>query len=121
MPNTKAEVYDIIERALFLPMAITILNRDLDSIGKSTLKLKQPYIQLIKQSLKIAQKDLIGIRQELRKRKIKIHQADRDDAFTFYVFTINGYEENHRYFNPRIREQVSGLLEHYLFAAGKSN
>ncbi|MEI1420784.1 hypothetical protein EFK13_05905 [Bacillus cabrialesii] len=116
MPKLQEEIYDFIERALFLPMAITILNRDLAGIEQSTLKLKHPYKQLISESLKIAQKDLMEVRKELRKRKIVIHEAERDEAFTLYVFVIDGYEEKHRYFNPRIREQVSELLTFYLFA-----
>ncbi|OBA09078.1 hypothetical protein A9D36_20665 [Bacillus subtilis] len=120
MPKLQEEIYDFIERALFLPMAITILNRDLSGIEQSTLKLKQPYKQLISESLKIAQKDLMEVRKELRKRKIVIHEAERDEAFTLYVFVIDGYEEKHRYFNPRIREQVSELLTLYLFAPDKS-
>ncbi|MBU2660682.1 hypothetical protein [Bacillus cabrialesii] len=119
MPKLQEEIYDFIERALFLPMAITILNRDLAGIDQSTLKLKQPYKQLISESLKIAQKDLMEVRKELRKRKIVIHEAERDEAFTLYVFVIDGYEEKHRYFNPRIREQVSELLTLYLFAPDK--
>ncbi|MDO8224375.1 hypothetical protein [Bacillus cabrialesii] len=119
MPKRQEEIYDFIERALFLPMAITILNRDLAGIDQSTLKLKQPYKQLISESLKIAQKDLMEVRKELRKRKIVIHEAERDEAFTLYVFVIDGYEEKHRYFNPRIREQVSELLTLYLFAPDK--
>ncbi|MGG1244952.1 hypothetical protein ABE187_19215 [Bacillus cabrialesii] len=119
MPKLQEEIYDFIERALFLPMAITILNRDLAGIDQSTLKLKQPYKQLISESLKVAQKDLMEVRKELRKRKIVIHEAERDEAFTLYVFVIDGYEEKHRYFNPRIREQVSELLTLYLFAPDK--
>lgn len=51
MPNLQEEIYDLIERALFLPMAITIFNRDLAGIEESTLKLKHPYKQLISESL----------------------------------------------------------------------
>ncbi|QIW79293.1 hypothetical protein [Bacillus tequilensis] len=120
MPHLQEENYNLIERALFLPMAITIFNRDLAGIEESTLKLKHPYKKLISESLKIAQKDLIEVRKELRKRKIAIHEAERDEAFTLYVFVIDRYEEKHRYFNPRIREQVSELLTYYLFAPDRT-
>ncbi|MGF7533807.1 hypothetical protein AAGG74_08705 [Bacillus mexicanus] len=119
MPNLQEDLYDLIEQALFLPMTITILNRDLAGLEQSTFKLKLPYKQLISESLKLAQKDLVEVRKELRKRNISIHEAERDEAFTLYVFVINGYEEKHRYFNPRIREQVSELLTLYLFAPDK--
>lgn len=35
MPNLQEEIYDLIEQALFLPMAITIFNRDLAGIEKA--------------------------------------------------------------------------------------
>lgn len=117
MSNIQTDIIDLIERGLFLPMVITILNRDLEALDSCPFKLKQPYKQLISCSLKLAQKDLIDVRKELRKRKIKMYEAGRDEAFTLYVCTVDGYEEKHRYFNPRIREQVSSLLEFYLFAA----
>ncbi|MBT2573900.1 hypothetical protein J7E26_08035 [Bacillus sp. ISL-51] len=117
MPNIQNSTSDLIERGLFLPMAITILNRDLEALDSCPFKLKQPYKQLISCSLKLAQKDLIDVRKELRKRKIKMYEAERDEAFTLYVCSVNGYEEKHRYFNPRIREQVTTLVEFYLFAA----
>ncbi|MBY8912567.1 hypothetical protein KY305_07315 [Bacillus sp. YC2] len=117
MPNIQNGTSDLIERGLFLPMAVTILNRDLETLDSCPFKLKQPYKQLISCSLKLAQKDLIDVRKELRKRKIKMHEAERDEAFTLYVCTVNGYEEKRRYFNPRIREQVTALVEFYLFAA----
>ncbi|KXZ18824.1 hypothetical protein AXI59_07080 [Bacillus nakamurai] len=117
MPNIQTDTINLIERGLFLPMAVTILNRDLEALDSCPFKLKQPYKQLISCSLKLAQKDLADVRKQLRKRKIKIYEEDRDEAFTLYVCTVNGYEEKHRYFNPRIREQVNTLLEYYLFAA----
>lgn len=35
MPNLQEEIYDLIERALFLPMVITIFNRDLMELKKA--------------------------------------------------------------------------------------
>ena len=75
-------------------MAAAILNRDLEALDSCPFKLKQPYKQLIGCSLKLAQKDLSDVRKELRKRKIKLYEAERDEAFTLYICTINGYEEN---------------------------
>lgn len=117
MPDIRSGTRDLIEKGLFLPMAAAILNRDLEALDSCPFKLKQPYKQLISCSLKLAQKDLSDVRKELRKRKIKIYEVERDEAFTLYICTINGYEEKHRYFNPRIREQVTALLEYYLSLA----
>ncbi|MRX73531.1 hypothetical protein GJU40_15410 [Bacillus lacus] len=114
MTRIPGDIRDIIEMGIYLPMTITVLNRDLEVISKSPFKLKQPYLSLVENSLKQAQRDLSEVRQKLRKEHIKISELKRDEAFTLYSFHYKGYEEQHNYFNPRIRNKVSELLEDYL-------
>lgn len=60
----------MMEQAIFLPMVISILNRDLTYLKKhQTFKLNEPYIQLVTSSLKEAQKALYQLKQQLRKEK----------------------------------------------------
>lgn len=60
----------MMEQAIFLPMVISILNRDLTHLKKhQTFKLNEPYIQLVTSSLKEAQKALYQLKQQLRKEK----------------------------------------------------
>lgn len=115
MTRIPSEIRDMIEQAIYLPMAISIFNRDLSVIQKSPFKLQQPYLALVEESLKLIQKDLAMVKQELYKQNIKVHQVERDEAFTLYSFIYNGYEEKHNYFNPRIRNKVCELMEIYLF------
>jgi hypothetical protein len=115
-----SNIQNMIERAIYLPMAIAILHRDITIIKQGPFKLKDPYIHLIEQSLKLAQKDLSDVKQELRKKSIRIRKVNQEEGFTKYSFLYNGYEELHNYFNPRIREQVNLLLEYYLFKAEPS-
>jgi len=44
-----------------------------------------------------------------------IEQVSHDDAFTGFLFLYKGYEEQHNYFNPRIRNKVQELLSLYLY------
>jgi hypothetical protein len=108
-----------IEQSIYIPMVVSILNRDLTVIEKSPFKLHRPYLALVEESLKLAQKDLAMVRQELHRRNIKVHEVERDEAFTLYSFLYNGYEEKHNYFNPRIRNKVCELIEIYLFKPQK--
>ncbi|KAA6453416.1 hypothetical protein VSK91_18190 [Bacillus swezeyi] len=117
MTRIPSDVRDTIEKAIYLPMTISILNKDLGNIQQGSFKLKDPYLRLIEQALKLAQRDLYNVKNDLRRRKVKVHEVSRDEAFTMYSFIYEGYEEKHNYFNPRIRNQVAALLEHYLFAA----
>lgn len=117
IPN---DIRDLIEQAIYLPMTAAVLNKDMAVVEKSPFKLKEPYIHLIEQALKLVQKDLADVRRQLRRQKIKVLKVQQDDAFTMYAFYYNGYEEHHSYFNPRIRNKVNELLEHYLFKTEKT-
>ncbi|MDQ0162360.1 hypothetical protein [Bacillus alveayuensis] len=116
IPDT---VRDLIEQAIYLPMTITVLNRDLTVVENSPFKLKQPYLHIIEEAIKLAQKDLALAKRELRKQNVKVLRLKRDEAFTLYGFYYKGYEEQHNYFNPRIRNKVAELIEYYLFKAEK--
>ncbi|KAB2330932.1 hypothetical protein ACQCT6_04560 [Cytobacillus gottheilii] len=106
---------DIMEQAIYLPMVLTILNRDLQVIQKSPFKLKQPYLNLVEETLKVIQRELAEVKQYMNKNRLKVQQIKSDDAFTMFMFLYKGYEEHHNYFNPRIRNKVQELLEYYLF------
>ncbi|MBD3859854.1 hypothetical protein IEE86_08900 [Bacillus sp. 28A-2] len=110
----------MMEQAIFLPMVISILNRDLTHLKEhQTFKLNEPYIQLVTSTLQEAQKALYQLKQHLRKEKMKVQQIDHDEGFTTYLFIMNGYEEKHKYFNPRIRHRVEELLTRYFLNQAK--
>ncbi|WP_080847413.1 hypothetical protein [Cytobacillus gottheilii] len=106
---------DIMEQAIYLPMVLTILNRDLQVIQKSPFKLKQPYLNLVEETLKAIQRELAEVKKYMSNNRLKVEQIKSDDAFTMFMFLYKGYEEHHNYFNPRIRNKVQELLEYYLF------
>ncbi|WP_243385794.1 hypothetical protein [Bacillus kexueae] len=119
MNRIPESIRDVIEQSIYLPMTITVLNLDLQVVEKSPFKLKKPYIHVIEEALKLAQKDLAEAKRSLRKWNVKVLRREQDEAFTLYSFFYKGYEEQHNYFNPRIRNKVSELIEHYLFEAKK--
>ncbi|WP_338449097.1 hypothetical protein R4Z09_23225 [Niallia oryzisoli] len=114
---TRIPEYDrnIMEQAIYLPMVLTILNRDLAIVNASPFKLKQPYADLIEETMKAIQNDMKGIKQYMKQQKLKVEQVSHDQAFTGFLFLYQGYEEQHNYFNPRIRNKVQELLSYYLF------
>ena len=106
---------DVLERAIYLPMLLTVLDRDLLAVEQSGLKLKKPYLELIEETMKTVQKDLGETKRYMKKNSIKLMKLGQDEAFTMYLFQYKGYEEEHHYFNPRIRNKVQELMVHYLF------
>ena len=107
---------DKIEQAIYLPMVLTILERDLVLFQKGPFKLSKPYIEWIELIMRKVQKELSEANRFLRKENIKVREIRRDEAFTMFSFIYKGYEEHHNYFNPRIRNKVEELMKHYLYA-----
>lgn len=120
MTRIPPEERNIIEQAIYLPMVLTVLNRDIQSVTTSTIKLKEPYLHLIEETMKVVQKELSEIKRYMSKNKMKVYQSNQDEAFTMFTFLYKGYEEHHNYFNPRIRNKVQELLEYYLFKREKN-
>lgn len=106
---------DMIEQAIYLPMLLTVLNRDLQIVENSLFKLKQPYLDLIEDTMKVIQAELAEVKRFLYKNGIKVERLKSDEAFTMYLFLYKGYEEHHNYFNPRLRNRVEELMRYYLF------
>ncbi|WP_462408930.1 hypothetical protein [Neobacillus sp. Marseille-QA0830] len=112
---------DIMEKAIYLPMVLTILNRDLQVVDKSPFKLKKPYLELIEAVMKEIQSELFKVKQYMKKNQLQVMETKRDEAFTMFMFIYKGYEENHNYFNPRIRNKVQELMQDYLLNGRQSS
>lgn len=113
MTNIPEVDRNIMEKAIYLPMVLIILNRDLSVVGKSPFKLKKPYVDLIEETMKIIHRELAEVKQYMKINNLKVLETNRDDAFTMYMFLYKGYEEHHNYFNPRIRNKVQELIGFY--------
>ncbi|MED1202472.1 hypothetical protein [Heyndrickxia acidicola] len=114
---TKIPEYDrdILEKAIYLPMVLTVLNRDLVVIQKSPFKLQKPYLEWVEETMRVIQKDLAQTKYYMKKHKMKVERLKSDEAFTMYMFLYRGYEEHHNYFNPRLRNRTEELLRYYLY------
>ena len=106
---------DILEQDIYLPMILTVLERDMQVIEKSLLKLKKPYLELVEETIKVVQREFSEVKRYMNQHSLKVDKLKQDDAFTMYLFLYKGYEEQHNYFNPRIRNKVQELMTYYLF------
>ncbi|EDL64067.1 hypothetical protein [Bacillus sp. SG-1] len=115
MTRISEEDRNILEQAIYLPMVLTVLDRDFTVVEKSPFKLKRPYLELIEETMKIIQSELAGVKKHMKMNGMKVERIKSDDAFTMYLFLYKGYEEHHNYFNPRLRNRVEDLLRYYLY------
>ncbi|MFB1081407.1 hypothetical protein [Jeotgalibacillus sp. JSM ZJ347] len=120
MTKIPTEDRDRLENAFYLPMVLKVLERDQIVIEKSGVKLPRPYIELIEETMIAVQRELVTLKKYMRDHGMKVVKLKSDEAFTMYLFVYKGYEEQHNYFNPRIRNHVENLLRYYLIGRLKS-
>lgn len=120
MTKIPTEDRDRLENAFYLPMVLKILERDQIVIEKSGVKLPRPYIELIEETMIAVQRELATLKKYMRDHDMKVVKLKSDEAFTMYLFVYQGYEEQHNYFNPRLRNHVENLLRYYLIGRLKS-
>ncbi|EOR24930.1 protein YhjD [Niallia nealsonii AAU1] len=113
MSKLNEDERNIFENAIYLPMVLTILDRDLKVAETAPFKLKQVYLNLIEHTMKQVQKDMRENNTKMYKNKWKLLKGESDEAFTEYNFYINGYHEVHRYFNYNLRNNTEKLLNYY--------
>ena len=111
----------VIEKAIYLPMVIIVLNQDLKIINNSAIKLKTPYTEWIEKTIITVQKELSDVKRYMKQNQIKVEKMKTDESFTQYVFIYKGYEDIHRYFNPRLRNRTEELLKYYLYQRFNGN
>lgn len=104
----------IIEKAIYLPMLVTILNRDLKVIADSHFKIKEPYIHKVEDTLRAIQRDLSEVKKYMYDNKIKMEKLGTEGTFTKYLVIHQGNETIRTFFNPVLKRRSEELLEEYL-------
>ncbi|MEI2366230.1 hypothetical protein [Niallia circulans] len=113
MSRLNDEERDIFENAIYLPIVLTILDRDYKVADAAPFKLKHVYLNLIENTMKQVQKDMRENNNKMYKNKWKLVKGENDGYFTEYNFYFDGYHEVHRYFNDNLRNNTEKLLNHY--------
>lgn len=114
MPLIPDEAIRYFENMVYLPMVVTILEKDRLNFEKGPFKLKKPYITMVEEALKQVHKELKETHFYMKRNSMKVLRGEGDDMFTEYVFFHGGYEEHRRYLNVRLRNRVEELLTIYL-------
>lgn len=104
----------IIDKAIYLPLLIIILNRDLDAVEKTLFKFKSPYLMLIEETLKKVQNDLAEVKRHMYKNKIKVERLESERGFTKYYILCRGYEDKTVFNNAVLRNRTEELMDQYI-------
>lgn len=118
MPLISVEAIPHFENAIYFPLLIVILERDLEAIEKGTFKLKGPYIKIIDTALKIIRSEQKESSIYMRRNSMKVIKGKNDGTFTEYAFYNGGYEDHRRYLNVRLRNRTEELMDVYFAMVG---
>lgn len=111
------EVLVYVERMIYLPIVLKILERDRRVLAYAPLKLNGPYLTLIDQVTQQVHTELRETKAYLTRHQMQVLRLGKDELFTEYQFIYKGYEEKRRYLNLRLRNRSDELLTAYLTAA----
>lgn len=114
MPLIPAEAMPYLENYIYLPMLLTIMERDRQLLEKVPFKLKSPYLNLLDETMQAVSTDLQMTAMYLHEHKMKVVRRSTDELFTEYVFLHDGYQDIRRYLNVRLRNRSEELLNLYL-------
>ncbi|ARF15048.1 hypothetical protein CSV80_16640 [Sporosarcina sp. P12(2017)] len=121
MPLIPAEAMPYLENYIYLPMLLTIMERDRQLLEKVPFKLKSPYLNLLDETMNTVSADLQTTSLYLRKHKMKVIRHSTDELFTEYVFLHDGYQDMRRYLNVRLRNRSEELLNLYIRKLSNQN
>ena len=113
MPLIPGEALPYFEKMIYLPMIISILERDREVIESSSFKLKGPYIYIVENTLSNVRAELKETNNYARRKNMKVIKRGNDGTFTEYAFIHGGYEDSRRYMNIRLRNRTEELIASY--------
>ena len=121
MPLIPVDALPYFENMIYLPIIISILERDREVIETSSFKLKGPYINIVENTLKTVRAELKDTNTYARNRNLKLVKKGKDGSFTEYAFIHNGYEDIRRYMNIRLRNRTEELINEYFAKSENPN
>lgn len=115
------ETVEQFEKMIYLPMLLTILDKDAKIFNETPVKFKSPYLAIIKRANDNVQRDLAETHLYFRRNRMKLIKEGNDGDFTTYLFTVGPERYQRRYMNFRLRNHSEELLEIYLMGGSVRN
>lgn len=101
------------ENAIYLPMLILILEKDISTIEETQIKLKRPYTKMIDLAIKNARAELKKSNIYLKRNNMQLIKKGTDKEFTEHAFYNVGHEDHRKYSNIRLRNRTEELMSEY--------
>ncbi|MGZ7443826.1 hypothetical protein [Paenibacillus sp. TH7-28] len=108
------EEFSMIRDYILLPYMLTMVQKNVDDIERSSNLLKQLYLATGQAIMNKISKDMRDIKRELTKRNIKIFSDEHADLIVYHRFLCRGYEERFGMTRDVMRSEISVRLKKYI-------
>jgi hypothetical protein len=106
---------ELIYEYIHLDYLISTLENDLKTFESSPIKIKEPYILLVEETLKKVRSDLKTVKDKMKNLNIKVFPKRRvDDMFVEYPYFARGYHGVQRYWDAALIFASSKRMKKYL-------
>ena len=105
---------------ILLPYMLTMVQKSVDDIERSSTLLKQLYLAAGQAIINKISKDMRDIKRELTKRNIKIVSDEHVDFIVYHRFLCRGYEDRFGMTRDVMRSEISIRLGAYVAEIGAS-
>lgn len=99
---------------ILLPHLLTMVQRNMDDLGRSSMLLKKLYMLATRVLMDRISKDIYGLRREFAQRSIKVFGEESDGAAYCYKYVCRGYENKFWIVREVMRTELSTMLTKYL-------
>lgn len=113
MPAIKEKDITYFENALYLPMLVKIIEKDINLINKLPFKLNRPYLKILENAYKIIRRDLKSSEMFLLRNDMKVYKWESSSDSTTYVYMSGGIEDHRKFLNVDIKAKCDELLHKY--------
>jgi hypothetical protein len=100
--------------AIYLPMLITILEKDILSIEETQLKFKRPYTKMIEQAFNSVRADLKKTNIYLLRNNMQLIKRNSNNEFTEFILSSGAYEKIEKYSSEDLKNHTEEKIADYL-------
>lgn len=113
------EEREMVRDLILLPYIDTMVGKSIEEIERSGNVLKQPYLLAGRYLQRRIMDDIYKLRQELKRRNIKVVDDANEDFLLYYMIYFRGYQERFGMTRDVMRTQISLRLTAYTAGIGQ--
>ncbi|WJH34488.1 hypothetical protein MJA45_18950 [Paenibacillus aurantius] len=106
----------LVRKYVLLPVLLTMLQRDIDAVTRSALKVSLPYIVIMQRMMDTVREDLSRVRSGLGKAGIRIYTEEKNAKGIQCKYVCRGYHESFTMSRDSVKAEVSLLAGQYVDA-----